>query len=160
MPFSMHWHATLAALIPLEKVGEVVNDVVLWWGQLVSHIAPDKLPLYVYFGFCLLVLVLWILVARVLPKTLAGLSWIILFAILLTPTTSLGKAPQIAPASVGVVYGILLKDSSIIFNSLLPILLVITVGCVLGFLWQMLKLNVEKSVARAEAEQANPPPMV
>jgi hypothetical protein len=41
----------------------------------------------------LVVLLLWILVVRILPKTLAGLSWIILFAILLTPTTSLGTPP-------------------------------------------------------------------
>lgn len=152
----------MVSSISLDKIGEVVNSIVLWWGQLVAHIAPDKLPLFAYCGFSLAALVLWILVARLLPKTLAGLSWIMLFAILLTPTTSLGTSPQIAPASIGVVYGILLKDSAIIFNSLLPMLVVITVGCVLAFLWQFLKLGLERSAAKKAAvtEDTLPPTML
>lgn len=150
----------MASPISLDKIGEVVNSIVIWWGQAVSHIAPEKLPLIAYVSFSILALVLWWLVARLLPRTLAGLSWIILFAILLTPTTSLGTSPQIAPASVGVVYGVLLKDSAIIFNSLLPILVVITVGCVLGFLWQFLKLGLDRSANKKAVlvHEDTPPP--
>ncbi len=128
----------------LDQIGETIGEVVLWWSQLVADIPPDKLPLYAYVGFSIIVLLLWALVVRVLPKTLAGLSWIITFAILLTPTTSLGTSPQIAPASIAVVYGILLQDGAIIFNGLLPIMIVITVGCIVGFLWQIMKGGVEK----------------
>lgn len=59
MPPTLHWHATLAALIPLERVGEVVNNIVLWWGGLVGHISPDRLPLYAYLGFSIIALLLW-----------------------------------------------------------------------------------------------------
>ncbi len=71
---------------------------------------------------------------------------------------SLGVTPQIAPASIGVVYGIFLKDSAIIFNSLLPILVVITVGCVLGFLWQFLKFGLERSANKKAMLAEDIPP--
>lgn len=148
----------MASPFSLDKIGEVINSIVLWWGRQVAHIAPDKLPIYAYLGFSLLALVLWWFVARLLPKTLAGLSWIILFAILLTPTTSLGTSPQIAPASIGVIYGILLKDSAIIFNSLLPMLVVVTVGCVMGFLWQLLKFGLERTANKKAMAVENDTP--
>lgn len=141
------------ALISLDQIGSVIGEIVVWWTQLVKGIPPDSLPMTAYVGFSIIVLLLWILVVRVLPKTLAGLSWIILFAILLTPTTSLGTPPEMAPASIAVVYGILMKDSSIIFNSLLPIMIVITVGCILGFLWQIVRMGLDKT-----KKNKTPPP--
>lgn len=131
-----------------DQIGEVIGEIVLWWNQLVANVPPDKLPLYAYVGFSVIVLLLWIFVVRILPKTMAGLSWIMLFAILLTPTTSLGTAPEFAPASIAVVYGILLQDTAIIFNGLLPIMVVITVGCLLGFLWQVLRMGLEKNIKK------------
>lgn len=141
------------ALISLDQIGSVIGEIVVWWTQLVRGIPPDSLPMTAYVGFSIIVLLLWIVVVRVLPKTLAGLSWIILFAILLTPTTSLGTPPEMAPASIAVVYGILMKDSSIIFNSLLPIMIVITVGCILGFLWQIVRMGLDKT-----KKNKTPPP--
>lgn len=141
------------ALISLDQIGSVIGEIVVWWTQLVKGIPPDSLPMTAYVGFSIIVLLLWIVVVRVLPKTLAGLSWIILFAILLTPTTSLGTPPEMAPASIAVVYGILMKDSSIIFNSLLPIMIVITVGCILGFLWQIVRMGLDKT-----KKNKTPPP--
>ncbi|MFW2176330.1 MULTISPECIES: resolvase [unclassified Moraxella] len=134
----------MLAFLSLDQIGGVIGEIVVWWTQLVKGIPPENLPLYAYVGFSIVVLLLWILVVRVLPKTLAGLSWIILCAILLTPTTSLGTPPDIAPASISVVYGILLKDPAIIFNGLLPIMIVITVGCILGFLWQIVRMGMDK----------------
>lgn len=143
------------AIISLDQIGSVLGEIVVWWTQLVKGVPPESLPMTAYIGFSIVVLLLWILVVRILPKTLAGLSWIILFAILLTPTTSLGTPPDIAPASVGVVYGILLNDNSIVFNSLLPIMVVITVGCVLGFLWQIVRMGLDKN-----KKTKTPPPTV
>lgn len=145
----------MASAFGLDKIGEILGEIIVWWAQLVSHVPPDKLPLYAYLAFSIIVLLLWILVVRILPKTLAGLSWIILFAVLLTPTTSLGTPPGIAPASISVVYGILLKEPAIIFNGLLPIMVVITVGCILGFLWQIVRMGIEKNMKKAAAIQAS-----
>lgn len=141
----------MALPISLDQIGEILGEIIVWWTQLVRGIPAEQLPMTAYIGFSVVVLLLWILVVRILPKTLAGLSWIILFAILLTPTTSLGTKPEIAPASISVAYGILLQDTAIIFNGLLPIMVVITVGCVLGFLWQLVKMGIEKSAKKQKA---------
>ena len=145
----------MLAFLSLEQIGNVLGEIIIWWEKLVKGVPPDKLPLYAYVGFSIVVLLLWILVVRILPKTLAGLSWIILFAILLTPTTSLGTPPDIAPASISVVYGILLKDPAIIFNGLLPIMVVITVGCILGFIWQILRMGIDKTNKKHALNNAN-----
>ncbi|MGL5252096.1 MAG: resolvase [Moraxella sp.] len=143
----------MLAFLSLDQIGSIIGEIVIWWTQLVRGVPPDKLPLYAYVGFSVVVLLLWILVVRILPKTLAGLSWIILFAILLTPTTSIGTTPDIAPASIAVVYGILLKDPAIIFNGLLPMMVVVTVGCILGFVWQILKMGIEKTTKKSSTDQ-------
>lgn len=149
----------MASPFSLDKIGEILGTIIVWWTKLVSGIPSDKLPLIAYLGFSLLVLLLWILVVRILPKTLAGLSWIIAFAVLLTPTTSLGTSPGIAPASISVVYGILLKEPAIIFKGLLPIMVVITVGCILGFLWQIMRMSIDKNQKKTvpAVEQPTPP---
>lgn len=135
----------MALPISLDQIADILSQIIIWWTQLVKGIPAEQLPIVAYGVFSIIVLLLWILVVRIIPtRTLAGLSWIILFAILLTPTTSLGTKPELAPASISVVYGILLKDNTIVFNGLLPIMIVITAGCVLGFLWQILRMGLEK----------------
>ncbi|MFO1364958.1 MAG: hypothetical protein U1E91_00630 [Moraxella sp.] len=62
---------------------------------------------------------------------------------------------NIAPASISVVYGILLKDPAIIFNGLLPIMVVITVGCILGFIWQILRMGIDKTNKKHALNNAN-----
>lgn len=145
----------MVLLVSLDQIGEVIGSIVLIWNKLVSGVPAEQLPILAYVGFSIVALLLWTFVARIFPKTLAGLSWIILFAILFTPTTSIGVHPQIAPATVGIVYGILMQDNSIIFNSLLPILVVITVGCILGFLWQFIKGLLPKP--KAKTPPSEPP---
>jgi len=54
-----------------------------------------------------------------------------------------------------VVYGILLKDPAIIFNGLLPIMVVITVGCILGFIWQILRMGIDKTNKKHALNNAN-----
>lgn len=139
----------MALPISLDQLGEILGEIIVWWTQLVKGIPAEQLPTIAYLSFSAIVLLLWILVARIFPRTLGGLSWIILCAILLTPTTSLGPVPEIAPASISVAYGILLKDTAIIFNGLLPIMVVITVGCILGFFWQIVKMGLKKMIKKA-----------
>ncbi|WP_261863157.1 MULTISPECIES: hypothetical protein [unclassified Psychrobacter] len=77
---------------------------------MVKDVPPADLPMYAYLGGAVLVLVLWILVARVLPKPLGGMSWMVLFAVLLAPGTALGDPSELAPASISVVYAVMMKD--------------------------------------------------
>lgn len=135
----------MALPISLDQIADILSQIIIWWTQLVKGIPSEQLPIIAYGVFSVIVLLLWVLVVRAIPtRTLAGLSWIVLFAILLTPTTSLGTKPEFAPASISVFYGILLKDNTIVFNGLLPIMVVITAGCVIGFLWQILRMGLEK----------------
>ncbi|OBX84023.1 resolvase [Moraxella atlantae] len=129
-------------------MADALSWIINGWSHLVSGVPADQLPIIAYVGFSLVALAIWALIARLLPQSLAGLSWIILCAILLTPTTSLGVAPEIAPASIAVVYGVLMKEPSIIFKNLLPIMVVITVGCILGFLWQIMRMGLDKARAK------------
>lgn len=100
----------------------------------------DNIPEYqiavtVYYGGSVIVLWLWYLIARALPKPLGGMSWILLFAILLAPTISEGVNAQIAPATVGLLVGILTHEDKLIWNNLIPILFVAAMGFFLGYLW-------------------------
>lgn len=135
-------------LASLDGLADALSWIINGWSHLVSGVPADQLPIIAYVGFSLVALAIWALIARLLPQSLAGLSWIILCAILLTPTTSLGVAPEIAPASIAVVYGVLMKEPSIIFKNLLPIMVVITVGCILGFLWQIMRMGLDKARAK------------
>ena len=134
--------------VSLDELADALSWLINSWSHLVSGVPADQLPIIAYVGFSLTALVVWIFIARLLPKSFAGLSWIILCAILLTPTTSLGVAPEIAPASIAVVYGILMNEPSIIFKNLLPIMIVITAGCIVGFLWQIIRMGLEKIRAK------------
>lgn len=100
----------------------------------------DNIPEYhiaitVYYGGSLLVLWLWYLIAKSLPKPLGGMTWILLFAILLAPTISEGVNAKIAPATVGLLVGIITDEDKLIWANLIPILFVAALGFFLGYLW-------------------------
>lgn len=100
----------------------------------------DNIPEYhiaitVYYGGSLLVLWLWYLIAKSLPKPLGGMTWIFLFAILLAPTISEGVNAKIAPATVGLLVGIITHEDKLIWANLIPILFVAALGFFLGYLW-------------------------
>ncbi|XID74080.1 hypothetical protein ACF3NA_05775 [Alkanindiges sp. WGS2144] len=100
----------------------------------------DNIPEYniavsVYLGGSLIVLWLWYFIARALPRPIGGMSWILLFALLLSPTISEGSNAKIAPAIVGLLFGFLTDEKRLIWNNLIPILFVSALGFFLGYLW-------------------------
>ena len=44
-------------------------------------------------------------------------------------------------------------SATIIFNGLLPMMVVVTVGCILGFVWQILKMGIEKTTKKSSTDQ-------
>ncbi len=46
---------------------------------------------------------------------MGGIGWIIVFAILLTPTVSEGTNASIAPAIFGLIFGVLTKDQALVW---------------------------------------------
>lgn len=149
----MEWLRNIVINLPLDEISDSVSRLTIWWSNLVADVPPDMLPIYAYVGFSAIVLLLWLFIVRVLPSPLGGMSWLALFSILLAPGSAAGNTGEIAPASIGVIYGILMKEPGLALRSLLPILVVFSVGLVLGFIWQMIKNIVEKSADQSR-EQA------
>ena len=118
----MEWLKGIINSLPLEAISDILGEIAIWWGQLVKDVPPADLPMYAYLGGVVIVLVLWLLVARMLPRPLGGMSWMILFAVLLAPGTALGDPSVIAPASIAVVYAIMMKDTAGAITNMLPIL--------------------------------------
>lgn len=145
----MDWLANILSKLPLEQISDAVSSIIIWWSQLVEGVPPDMLPLYAYVGFSVVVLLLWLFVVKVLPAPFGGMSWLAIFAVLLTPSTAVGGSSEIAPASIGVIYGILMKEPGLAMQNLLPILVVFAFGLVLGFIWQVIKGIVEKSIEKS-----------
>ncbi len=150
----MDWLKGLLNSLPLEQLSEILGEIVIWWSQMVKNVPPADLPMYAYLGGTLVVLILWILVARILPKPLGGMSWMVLFAVLLAPGTALGEQGEIAPASIGVIYALMMKDTVGAVNSALPILIVLVVGLFIGFVWQLIRGAFESSLDKARRNSA------
>ncbi|WP_227677482.1 hypothetical protein [Psychrobacter ciconiae] len=145
----MDWLKSILQSLPLDKISDILGEIVIWWSQMVKGVPPDDLPMYSYVGGSIIVLALWILVARIMPKPLGGMTWMLLFAVLLTPGSALGDPSMIAPASISVVYSIMMKDTAAAINSAIPILVVLVVGMFVGFIWQLVRGAFETSLATA-----------
>lgn len=147
----MDWLKGIVSSLPLEAISDILGEITIWWGQLVKDVPPADLPMYAYLGGVIIVLILWVLVARVLPRPLGGMSWMILFAVLLAPGTALGDPSVIAPASISVVYAIMMKDTAGAIANMLPILVVLVVGLFVGFVWQLIRGAFESSLDKARS---------
>ncbi|WP_201534854.1 hypothetical protein [Psychrobacter immobilis] len=150
----MDWLKNILQSLPLEAISDILGEIVIWWGQLVKDVPPADLPMYAYLGGVIIVLVLWLLVARMLPRPLGGMSWMLLFAVLLAPGTAIGDPSVIAPASIGVVYAIMMKDPAGAIANMLPILVVLVVGLFVGFVWQLIRGAFESSLDKARSRTA------
>ena len=150
----MDWLKNLLNSLPLEQLSEILGEIVIWWSQMVKNVPPADLPMYAYLGGTLIVLLLWILIARILPKPLGGMSWMVLFAVLLAPGSALGEQGEIAPASISVVYAVMMKDTASAISNALPILVVLVVGLFIGFIWQLIRGAFESSLDKARRNSA------
>lgn len=150
----MDWLKGLLQRLPLEKISDILGEIVIWWSQMVKGVPPADLPMYAYLGGSIVVLLLWLLVARMLPRPLGGMSWMVLFSWLLTPGTALGDSSQIAPANISVVYAVMMKDTATAITNALPIMVVMVVGLFIGFLWQLIRGAFETSLEKARRRSA------
>lgn len=145
----MDWFKKLLQSLPLDAISDLLGNLVVWWSHLVEGVPPAELPMYAYIGGSIIVLLLWLLVARMLPRPLGGISWVFLFAILFAPGTALNDPSLIAPASISVVYAAMMKDIPGAIANALPILVVMVSGLFIGFIWQLLRGAIESSMAKS-----------
>ena len=88
----------------------------------------------------------WYPIAKRLPKPFGGITWMIGFAILLTPTVSEGNNASIAPAFFGLLFGILTKENALVWSNASLILFVVGLGLVVGYLWSQYTAKKAKFV--------------
>ena len=103
--------------------------------SLLDSIPEDSIAVTVYLLGSLIILWSWYAIAKRLPQPLGGISWIVGFAILLTPTVSEGNNASVAPAIFGLIFGILTKETALVWSNASLILFVIGLGLVVGYLW-------------------------
>lgn len=150
----MDWLKSILYSLPLEAISEILGEIAIWWGQMVKNVPAADLPMYAYLGGAITVLILWVLVARMLPRPLGGMTWMVLFAVLLAPGTALGDPSVVAPASISVVYAVMMKDFAGAIANMLPIMVVLVVGLFVGFVWQLIRGAFESSLDKARSRTA------
>lgn len=135
----------------------VREQLTAFWNNfldLFDAVPEDSIAITVYILGAIIILWCWASIARRLPKTFGGVTWVILFALIATPTISEGPNSELAPAIFGLLFGVLTKDSVLIWSNLSLILFVIGLGLVLGFLWNKYKAVKSKETPDAASEQS------
>ena len=150
----MDWLKSILHFLPLDALSDILGEIVIWWSQMVKNVPPADLPMYAYLGGTVVVLALWVLVARVLPRPLGGMTWMVLFAILLAPGTALDDPSTLAPASISVVYAVMMKDMAGAVSNALPVLVLLVLGLFIGFIWQLIRGAFESSLDQARRRSA------
>ena len=113
---------------------------------LLDSIPEDSIAITVYLLGSVIMLWSWYAIAKRLPKPFGGITWMIGFAILLTPTVSEGNNASIAPAFFGLLFGILTKDNALVWSNASLILFVVGLGLVVGYLWSQYTAKKAKFV--------------
>ena len=91
------------------------------------------IAIMVYLGGSAIILWCWYAMVQRLPKPWGGITWLICFAILLTPTVSEGNNAALAPAIFGLIFGVLTKETALVWANLANILMVIGMGLIAGY---------------------------
>lgn len=114
------------------------------WANFVSlldTIPEDSIAITVYLLGSLIILWCWYGVAKRLPAIVGSITWIIVFAVLLTPTISAGPNSEIAPAIFGLIFGVLTKDSALVWSNLSLIAFVLGISLFVGYFWSKHRAN-------------------
>ena len=114
--------------------------------SLLDSIPEDSIAITVYLLGSVIMLWSWYPIAKRLPKPFGGITWMIGFAILLTPTVSEGNNASIAPAFFGLLFGILTKENALVWSNASLILFVVGLGLVVGYLWSQYTAKKAKFV--------------
>lgn len=120
----------------------MLEQMSAWWYSFLSlfdAIPESLLATIVYVGGTLIALWCWYNISRRLPSPLGGITWIILFACLATPTVSEGHNAELAPALIGLIFGILTKEPPLIWSNLALIFFVAGIGFLVGYFWSKYK---------------------
>lgn len=113
-----------------------------------DSIPETAIAVSIYLLGSAIILWCWYEIAKRLPNPLGGITWIVLFAILLTPTVSEGSNAALAPAIFGLLFGVLTKEMPLVWSNLSAILFVIGLGLLVGYFWS--KYRYKQSTYKAK----------
>lgn len=129
------------------------------WTQFLSmldSIPEDSIAIAVYVLGTLIILWCWYSIAKRLPSPFGGITWVLVFAILATPTVSEGPNSAIAPAIFGLIFGVLTKDSPLIWSNFSLITFVVGIGLVAGFFWSKYIANKKSLQSNTQSKISTP----
>ncbi|MEB5929452.1 hypothetical protein [Acinetobacter schindleri] len=109
-----------------------------------DSIPEESIAIAVYLIGSIIALLCWYGVTKRLPKPAGGLLWILVFAILLTPTVSEGPNASLAPAIFGLIFGVLTKEQELVWINASLILFVIGIASLIGYCWSSYVTNKAK----------------
>ena len=118
-----------------------------------NSIPEYSIAVVVYLLGSFIALWCWYGVAIRMPRLIGGVTWLIMFAILLTPTVSAGSNAALAPAVFGFIFGLLTKDQPLMWANLSYMLLTLGLGLVVGYLYHLYRQN------KAQTRQNNNTPL-
>lgn len=136
--------------LPLDEISNKLAQLLIWWANFVDGIPDNQLSLVVYVISSVVVLLLWFLLMRLLPRTIGIVSVAFVAAILFSPSNALGDSGDIAPAMIGVFYALLMKDFMGMLSASLPIFATFVVFLIIGAIWQMLRSVIESDIVKKE----------
>ena len=122
----------------------VLETLTATWSHILSvldQFPEENVAIIVYVTGTLIALWCWYRLMTRLPNPIGGVLWIVVFAILVTPTVSEGPNSELAPAIFGLLFGVLTKEQSLIWANASLILFVIGVGLLIGFCWSKYTIN-------------------
>lgn len=126
----------------------MLESITNLWSQFLSifDAFPEEIiAIVVYLLGLMIALWCWYRLMKRLPQPIGAISWIVVFAILATPTVSEGTNAKLAPAIFGLLFGVLTDDQTLVWSNLSAILFVIGLCLVVGFCWSKYQANKRKS---------------
>ena len=122
----------------------VLETITAIWSHILSvldQFPEENVAIIVYVTGAMIALWCWYRLMLRMPNPIGGILWIIVFAILATPTISEGPNSELAPAIFGLIFGVLTKEHVLIWSNLSLILFVIGTGLLIGFCWSKYSAN-------------------
>ena len=135
----------------METILYLIQRVLDFWDVLTRYFDPELLPMGAYVICSAIALSLWWFALSLAPERFRRLLWALAAAILISPTVTAGGTPQLAPANVGMLYGLATENALLWQTNLLVMVLVFFVVLVLQQLWLEIRAHRLKPASHDES---------
>ena len=116
----------------------MLETITSFWSHILSvldQFPEEYVAIIVYVTGAMIALWCWYRLMSRLPNPIGCILWIVVFAILVTPTISEGPNSALAPAVFGLIFGLVTQEQFLIWTNLSLILFVVGIGLLVGFCW-------------------------